>query len=106
MMQKKIPYPKHSRDKEAVDAQIKTMISRVNLMRDLLFEIKADTPLGKTIKMLLNLLLSDGEDGILDLTGLSYQKLASLIGVSHAELQESLEYLQQRGIISYRTISQ
>lgn len=105
MIKKKLYCPMHSRDKEEVGAQIKKMVSRVNLMRDLLFEIKADTPLGKTVKMLLNLFLCEGEEGILDLTGISYHKLANLIGISHTELQESLEYLQQQGIILYRPIS-
>ncbi|WP_027363920.1 hypothetical protein [Desulfotruncus alcoholivorax] len=104
MIQKKLYCFGHNRDKEEVDAQIKKMVSRVNLMRDLLFEIKAGTPLGKTVKMLLNLFLCEGEDGIFDLTGISCHKLANLIGISHSELQESLEYLQQQGIILYKPI--
>ncbi|KJS12798.1 MAG: hypothetical protein VR67_06215 [Peptococcaceae bacterium BRH_c8a] len=104
MIQKKLDCPKHSRDTEEVDAQIKTLVSRVNLMRNLLFEIKAETPLGKTVKIILNLFFCEGEDGFLDLTGISYHKLANLIGISHTELQESLEYLQQQGIILYKKL--
>ena len=102
MTKEKLHCPKYNGEKGKVDAQIKKMVSRVNLMRDLLYEIKADTPLGKTVKMLLNLFLCEGEDWVLDLTGISYYKLANLIGISLTELQESLEYLQRQGIISYR----
>jgi len=87
-----------------MDARIENTVSRLNLMRNLLFEVKADTPLGKTVKTLLNL-FSEGNEGVLDLTGISYNKLANLIGISETELQESLEYLHQQGIISYRTAS-
>ncbi|MTI85681.1 MAG: hypothetical protein FH756_17735 [Firmicutes bacterium] len=104
MTQKKIHYPGLNRDEE-VNTQIKKLVSRVNLMQDLLFEIKADTPLGRTVKMLLNLFLCEDEDGVLDLTGISCQKLANLTGVNHTELQESLEYLQRQGIILYKPAS-
>lgn len=107
MKKNKIHCPGRGRDQEEVDAQIKKMVSRVNLMRELLFEIKADTPLGKTVKVLLNSFLCEGEggDGTLDLTGISYHKLANLIGISQTELQESLEYLQQQGVIFYKPVS-
>ncbi|WP_018086221.1 hypothetical protein [Desulfurispora thermophila] len=99
MGQKELHYPEHSRDKEEVNAQIKKMVTRLNLIRDLLFEIKANTPLGKTVKTLLNLFLSKGKGRSPDLAGISCHELANLIGITPAELKESLEYLQQQGII-------
>lgn len=102
MTKEKTHCPKYSEEEEEVYIQIKKMVSRVNLMQDLLYEIKADTPLGKTVKVLLNLFFCEGEYQALDLTGISYCKLANLIGISLTELQESLEYLQRQGVISYR----
>lgn len=106
MSGKKLPNPACVRKKgREVDVRIKKIVTRVNLMRDLLFEIKADTPLGKTVTALLNLFLYEGEGEVWDLTGISYQKLADSIGISRAELLESLESLQQQGIIEYKKSS-
>lgn len=103
MTGKKLHDPACDREKgREVDVRIKKIVTQVNLMRDLLFELKADTPLGKTVKTLLNLFLCKGEEEVWDLTGISYQKLADLIGISQTELLESLESLQQRGIIAYK----
>lgn len=91
-----------SSDQTEAQTQIKKMVSQINVMTNLLYEVKADTPLGKTLKVLLNLFLNKGKDGVLDLAGVSYQKLANLTGVTEKELQVSLDYLQQEGIIAYK----
>lgn len=99
MIKEKFDYPKFSADQKELDAKIKKMVSQINLMQNLLFEVKADSPIGKTVKILLNLFIcEDKPDG---LTDISCYKLAVWTGISLTELHESLRYLQQQGIISY-----
>lgn len=91
------------REDEAV-TRIKKLAAELNKMRNLLYEIKADTPLGITVITLLNIFV-EGREGNLALTGISYDKLACSMGISPRELLDSLEYLHQQGIIYYKFAS-
>lgn len=84
---------------------VKNMVNRLNTMSTLLYEINAGTPLGKTVKILFNLYRYEGKtsgSGVINLTGISFHKLANLVEISEAELQESLNFLHQKGFIFYR----
>jgi hypothetical protein len=83
---------------------IRNITDSLNIISNLLYEVKAETPLGKTLKVLINLYRRQCETSvneILRLSGISSQKLARLAGITEAELQQSLDYLRQKGIIIY-----
>lgn len=83
---------------------IRNIMDSLNTMSHLLFEVKAETPLGKTLKVLISLYRRQCETSVnetLTLSGISLQGLARLAGISDAELQQSLDYLRQKGIIIY-----
>lgn len=87
---------------------VKDIVESINTMAALLFEIKAGTPLGKTLKTLFNLCRRDGKDsagGVINLTGISFRNLAGMMDITEPELKESLDYLQQNGKIYYRPAS-
>lgn len=83
---------------------ISNITDSLNTMSNLLYEVKAETPLGKTLKVLINLYRRQGETSVnetMKLSGISLHGLACLAGISEAELQQSLDYLRQEGIIIY-----
>lgn len=85
-------------------ADIKKITDSLNTMSNLLYEVKAETPLGKTLKVLINLCRRHGETSVFEtvkLPGISLRRLALLAGISRAELQQSLDYLRLKGIIIY-----
>lgn len=83
---------------------IRNITDNLNTMSNLLYEVKAETPLGKTLKVLMNLYRHHGETSMnetVKLSGISLQGLALLAGISEAELQQSLDSLRRKGIIIY-----
>lgn len=99
------------REEKKPDANIqlaKKMVNRLNIMSTLLFEIKAGTPLGKTVNILFNLCRYEGKasaSGTINLADISLKKLAGLAGISEAELRDSLDFLHRNGIIIYRPVT-
>ena len=86
---------------------IQAAVQRINEMTSLLYEIKAGTPLGKILVVLINLCppVRDGRSTEkTDFTGVPVSGLAELAGVTEKELRESLICLQQQGIIFYRPL--
>lgn len=84
---------------------VQSLARRINLMALLLYEIKAGTPLGKTVELLLDIFRREGTttpNGALILTNLSRLDLAELAKLSATELQESLDRLARDSIIIYR----
>ena len=82
---------------------VQKKVDRINLMASLLYEIKAGTPQGRVAVLLLNLYLP--VDGVHQSPGvLSLPTLAGLAGVREEELHAALDFLQQKGIISYRLL--
>lgn len=68
----------------------------------LLYEMKAGTPLGKTINVLFNLYCYEGKvlaAGSINLIDIPLKKMAGLAGISEEELWDSLDFLHQNGII-------
>ncbi|HBV98218.1 MAG: hypothetical protein JL50_00085 [Peptococcaceae bacterium BICA1-7] len=75
---------------------------RMGFMIDMLYEIKAETPVGRILVILVNVILrkeiSPAEK--IDLCHISLPVLAELAGVTEEELQESIDFLQLKGIIA------
>lgn len=84
---------------------IQKKVDRINLMANLLYEVKSGTPLGRVTVILLNLYFPEAGAPAQKSPGvLSISILASLAGVSELELRSVLDFLQQKGIISYRLL--
>lgn len=86
----------------------RNIVDSIKTMADLLYEIKAGTPLGNTLKTLLNLCHRDAkvsEGGVMTLPGVSFLALARTTDISENDLQKALDYLQQRGIFNCRPAS-
>lgn len=86
------------------NTDIRNIAGSLNTISNLLYEVKAETPLGKTLKALINLCRHHEKTSVSEtpnLSGISFQRLARLAAVSEAELQQSLDYLHQNGIIDY-----
>jgi putative sterol carrier protein len=87
---------------------VKNMIFSINSMSTLLYEVKAATPLGKTLHALLNLFIINYEEGkscsngAINLTAVSLCHLADFAGIGRGELDEALALLQRQGVIFYR----
>lgn len=80
-------------------------VNQINLMANLLYEIKAGTPLGRVTVILLNLPFPSTCSPTLESQAvLSLPTLAKLAGVSERELRPALDFLQQKGIITYRLL--
>ena len=80
---------------------VQAIVNQIDLMLSLLYEIKTGSPIGKTIAILLNIyplekVFSNSEETTVNI---SLSSLAGLAEISVAELKESLDYLQQEGII-------
>jgi len=87
---------------------VKNMVNRLNTMSTLLYEMKAGTPLGKTVNILFNLYRYEGKvsaDGAINLIDISLKRLADLAGISKEDLLDSLDFLHRNGIIIYRPVS-
>lgn len=82
---------------------IQDLAERIEFMTFLLFEIKARTPLGRILIFLLN--LTSHTEGVSDekvaLKSIPIAVFIESTGVTEEELWESLEHLQQKGIIYY-----
>ncbi|MCG8402735.1 MAG: hypothetical protein MJA84_14270 [Firmicutes bacterium] len=90
---------------EKNDRLVEDIAARLNLMRTLLYLLKANTPAGKTAAVLLCLCCSDNafqKGGNKKIKHIDGDDLAQLVGLSEDELQESLDYLQRQGVISYK----
>jgi hypothetical protein len=74
----------------------------MDVMIDLLYEIKAGTPLGRILVVLLNASRPGESDpaGRIKLCDIPLPALACLAGVTHEELTGLLEYLERKGIIA------
>jgi len=97
--------PQQQGQREGNMQVVQSLARRINLMALLLYEIKAGTPLGKTVELLLDLFRREGTttpNGALILTNLSRLDLAELAELSATELQESLDRLARDSIIIYR----
>ncbi|HHW40524.1 MAG TPA: hypothetical protein GXX19_05110 [Syntrophomonadaceae bacterium] len=97
--------PRRQGQREGNMQVVQSLARRINLMALLLYEIKAGTPLGKTVELLLDLFRREGTttpNGALILTNLSRLDLAELAELSATELQESLDRLARDSIIIYR----
>ncbi|ATW27741.1 hypothetical protein DCMF_25965 [Candidatus Formimonas warabiya] len=78
---------------------IKTMVGRLNLMMNLLQAVKTDSPLGRTLRVLIHL---SWENEKQPLKGqIEYEDLLTLSeDIAQNDLEESLNYLLSNGIIS------
>lgn len=84
---------------------IQKKVDQINLMANLLYEIKAGTPLGRVTVILLNLYFSADGNPASESPGVhSLPALAGLAGVSEGDLSVALCFLQQKGILSYRLL--
>ncbi|MFZ5633785.1 MAG: hypothetical protein ACOY40_13160 [Bacillota bacterium] len=94
------------RDRSEKNIQlVKNMAHCINTMTFLLYEIKAGTPLGKTVKVLFDLFGHEGKSspgGTINLSAVSLRTLANSAGISGEELQDSLDCLQRQKVIFYR----
>jgi hypothetical protein len=84
---------------------VKNIILGIDTISMLLYEMKAATPLGKTLKVLFNLFNKEGKSSsgkTINLTGVSFRHMAGMAGISEKELQEALDCLQRQGVIFYR----
>ena len=95
---------KNSNEYEAKLNLVQAIVNKIDLMVGLLYEIKTGSPIGKTITILLNIypmekVFSNTEEAIP--VNISLSSLARLAEISVTELKESLDYLQQEGIIYY-----
>lgn len=88
---------------------VKKLTARLELMRTLMYTIKAGVPAGKIAAVLIVLcaLSSSGQTGNkIVLTEDEYQALARSANLSTGELKDSLDYLQEQGIICYSRTKQ
>lgn len=92
-------------DDQCPDARLVIdIVNRIDVMSKVLYEIKTESPLGKTIKILIGLFDHDGKiypDGTICLRRVSLNALAGQAEISEADLKESLDYLQRLRIILY-----
>ena len=84
---------------------VQAIVNQIDLMVSLLYEIKTGSPIGKTITVLLNIYslgkgFSNTEET--EKVIISLSSLARLAEISTTELKDSLDYLQQEGIINYK----
>ncbi len=83
----------------------RNIISRSCMMASLLYEIKAETPAGKTFKILINLFNEDGSSlgATIHLNSISTNALSQMAGISENELMKALAFLQEKKFITYQT---
>lgn len=78
---------------------VKSIARDISTMSALIYEIKAGTPLGKTIIIAFHLFYKSSGKNI---CGISSPTLAKMAGVSQDELEDCLDYLQKQKIIVYK----
>lgn len=81
---------------------IQQKVHRMGSMIDLLYEIKAETPVGRILVILFHVILQKevSPAGKINLCGISLPVLAGLAEVTEEELKESIDFLQLKGIIT------
>jgi|GEM_PF-4043376 len=83
---------------------VQKLTARLELMRTLLYTIKAGVPAGRIAAVLVVLCALSGLEQTgneIILTEAEYQALARSANLSTGKLKDSLDYLQQQGIICY-----
>lgn len=81
---------------------IQKKVDRVESMTELLYEIKAETTLGRIAVVLINRFIQEDSNPFtkINLCGVSLAHLAGLAEATEEELKQAIDYLQQKGIIA------